>query len=130
MKLNKLSITALCVNLAIAAAATAADTSTPTDSITGVVLQQCGKLPATPTLPNGNTATEQELVAAMKDVKAYQASVAEYRACLDRISAGLTAEDDSPDKTLLVSLHNRTVDDETQVGDLFNSAVRAFKGRK
>ena len=48
--------------------------------------------PATPTLPNGNTATEQELVAAMKDVKAYQASVAEYRACLDRISAGLTAE--------------------------------------
>jgi hypothetical protein len=130
MKLTRHAITALCVNLAIAAAATAADTSTETASITGVVLQQCGKLPATPTVPNGNTATEQDLVTAMKSVKAYQSSVAEYRTCLDKISTGLTAEEDQAKKTLLISLHNRTVDDETQVGDLFNSAVRAFKGRK
>ena len=126
MKLNRHAFAVLCVNLAMTVAATAAET----DSITGVVLEQCGKLPATPTLPNGNTATEQDLVAAMKSVKAYQASVAEYRPCLDQISSGLTAEEDQAKKTLLVSLHNRTVDDETQVGDLFNSAVRAFKGRK
>ena len=126
MKLNRHAFAVLCVNLAMTVAATAAET----DSITGVVLEQCGKLPATPTLPNGNTATEQDLVAAMKSVKAYQASVAEYRTCLDQISSGLTAEEDQAKKTLLVSLHNRTVDDETQVGDLFNSAVRAFKGRK
>lgn len=126
MKLRSNAFTVLCLNLAIAVAATAAET----DSITGVVLEQCGKLPATPTLPNGNTATEQDLVAAMKSVKAYQASVAEYRTCLDKISSGLTAEEDQAKKTLLISLHNRTVDDETQVGDLYNSAVRAFKGRK
>lgn len=130
MKLNRHAFAVLCVNLAIAVAATAAETSTETDSITGVVLEQCGKLPATPTVPNGNSATEQDLVAAMKSVKAYQSLVAEYRTCLDKISSGLTAEEDQAKKTLLISLHNRTVDDETQVGDLYNSAVRAFKGRK
>ena len=127
MKFSSFAIAVLSMNLVFATSAMAAET---TDSVTGMVLNKCGKLPATPTIPNGNTAREEELVAAMKNVKSYQATVAEYRACLDQIAVGLTAEEDQEKQTLLVSLHNRTVDDEQELGDLFNSSVRAFKGRK
>ena len=127
MKVSSFAIAVLSMNLVLATSAMAAET---TDSVTGMVLDKCGKLPGTPTIPNGNTASEEELVSAMKDVKSYQTSVAEYRACLDQIAVALTADEDQEKKTLLVSLHNRTVDDEQELGDLFNSSVRAFKGRK
>ncbi|OGT71090.1 MAG: hypothetical protein A3I78_07680 [Gammaproteobacteria bacterium RIFCSPLOWO2_02_FULL_56_15] len=127
MKVSSFAIAVLSMNLVFATSAMAAET---TDSVTGMVLDKCGKLPVTPTIPNGNTASEEDLVSAMKDVKSYQTKVMEYRACLDQIAVGLTAEEDQEKQTLLVSLHNRTVDDEQELGDLFNSSVRAFKGRK
>jgi hypothetical protein len=101
-----------------------------TTSITGTILDKCGKMPASPTIPNGSKATEQELIDAMNNIKTYQSRVADYRVCLNEIADTLVAQEDQEKKQLVYALHDRTVDDEHQTGDLFNSAVRAFKGKK
>ena len=88
--------------------------------------------PAAPIIPDGNVASEDELVAAQKAIKIYQTSLIDYRTCLDEAGAGLDPENEDDQKVAadLSSRYNASVAAETQVADEFNVAVRAFKARQ
>ena len=98
------------------------------DSASGEVAGKC-KYPKQPEIPNGRTATEAELVEAQGRMKAYLADGDEYIACIARVeeSWGETASDEQ--KAIIVLFNNKVVDDMQAVADLFNSAVRAYKGK-
>ncbi len=97
-------------------------------SASGELSDKCS-YPQQPAIPNGNKATEAELIAAQKRMKTYLAEGDEFIACLDRVQSNWTEEEATEKKPIAIIYHNRVVDDMNEVADLFNSAVRAFKGR-
>jgi hypothetical protein len=89
-------------------------------------------------LPNGATATEQEMVAAMKSLTAFNEAVTAYLSCLDvetssRIAqAGpdATADQVKQIRALEQKKHNAAVDELQSRADEFNKQVRAYKTKK
>lgn len=98
-------------------------------SASGEVNEKC-TYPTQPTIPNGNSAAEAELVEAQGKMKAYLADGDEFIACLHRVEDSWSEEEKEEKQSFVVMFHNRMVDDMEEVADLFNSAVRAFKGRQ
>ena len=83
--------------------------------------------PSMVSVPDGNTSTMDELLAAQTNVKAYMAAMEKYLACLnDEIEA---AGDDAPAefKSLMVTRHNSAVTEMEAVAAQFNQQVQAYK---
>ena len=88
-------------------------------------------------MPNGATATEQEMVAGMKAVKEYNAQVTAYLSCLDMkmdtdiAAAGADAPADTiaQIKAINAKRHNAAVDELEAHAARFNEQVKAFKGK-
>ena len=98
-------------------------------SASGEVAEKCGSKPAQPSIPNGSNATEAELVAVQGKVKDYMKLGSTYRQCILELEAGWKSEEDKAKQQVAIILHDSSVDDEQQVGELFNAAVRAFKAK-
>jgi predicted transglutaminase-like cysteine proteinase len=85
---------------------------------------ECRLPPAPSKIPDGSTASQQEMVTAMETIKQYNSDVQTYLKCLDfearqnQLSPG--------DET---SLHNSAVDQLTRVADQFNEQVKTFKSK-
>jgi hypothetical protein len=92
-------------------------------------------VPTFPTLPNGATATLEQMLAGQKDVKDFQANNTEYRTCLEpQIAAAETAAaGDSPGPELVEALkvlneeYNGSVSKEEELAAEFNTALREYK---
>jgi hypothetical protein len=98
-------------------------------TVSGEAAQKC-KIPDRPEIPNGRSATEEEMMTAQGKLKAYLASGDGYLACLDTLRAGW-GETATPEQLEIHTvLYNRMVDDMQATGDLFNQSVRAFKGKR
>ncbi|RMF97873.1 MAG: hypothetical protein D6727_04500 [Gammaproteobacteria bacterium] len=78
-------------------------------------------------IPDGSAATEQEMLAAQKQVKAYIADMEAYLKCLDEEEAALGEEVTPEQRALHVSRHNAAVDAMEQVAAQFNEQIRAYK---
>ena len=98
-------------------------------SASGEISGKC-KYPKQPGIPNGRAATEAELIEAQGKMKAYIAEGDEFIVCITEVeeSWGNAASDDQ--KAIIVLFNNKVVDDMQAVADLFNSAVRAYKGKR
>lgn len=101
------------------------------------VLADCvyPKKPSDP--PNGSKATQEEMVAAMKTTKQYDADVKTYLACLDTETDSLISAlggDAKPEAIQQVKnkqnlKHNAAIDDLQKYADAFNVQLRAFKAK-
>jgi len=101
---------------------------------TSELTTKCKTPPQQPNIPNGTKATMDEMLAAQKAIKAYQAESLNYRSCLDSTLAawdtqGGTPEEISQKKDVAVVIFNRSVADEEEVANLFNTALRAYKSK-
>ena len=93
------------------------------------------KSPAT--IPDGKTATEQEMMAGMRAVKEYNAQVSAYLNCLDMqmqtdiTSAGAEApaETIAQIKAINAKRHNAAVEELESHAARFNEQVKAYKTR-
>ena len=93
--------------------------------------------PSLPTLPDGATATMDQMLAGQKAVKEYQAANSEYRACLDpQVSAAeVAAAGDSPSEEATAALkkineeYNVSVSKEEELALKFNEALKAYKAK-
>lgn len=102
---------------------------TAEESASGEVTGKC-KYPRQPEIPNGRSATEAELVEAQGKMKAYMAEGDAYIACITEVEESWGAEASEDQKAIIVLFNNKVVDDMQAVADLFNAAVRAYKGKK
>jgi hypothetical protein len=88
-------------------------------------------------LPDGNTATQEQMVEGMKTVKEYNGAVTAYLACLEqemnaRVEAAgpdAPAEQLEQIKAIHNKRHNAAVDELEQTAARFNEQVKTFKAR-
>ncbi len=82
-------------------------------------------------IPDGKTASEPEMVAAMQAFKAYNDEVNAFGACLEeetKSKAAGTAQLMQL-KTMQTKKHNAAIDELQAKAKLFNEQVRVFKAR-
>lgn len=85
-------------------------------------------------VPNGATATKQEMLEGQQQVKAYMAAMDEYLACIEKEESEtqasmpeLTEEERSVRSAALTKKHNAAVEEMELIAARFNEAVRAYK---
>jgi hypothetical protein len=94
--------------------------------------------PQAPTkIPDGATATLEEMVAGQKAVGAYQKAINDYTACIDKelddaIAKGgdkLKPEQKADMQRVEAQKHNAAVDQLQAIADRFNEQVKVYKAR-
>ncbi len=92
--------------------------------------------PASPKeLPNGATASKDEMLVGVKVIADYQEVMATYLACIeaDEIVAVQAIGDDKDAtkqrKTMFDKKYNAAVDEQTRAVEQFNAEIRAYKAR-
>ena len=85
-------------------------------------------------MPNGTTATKDEMIDTQKAVKAYIADMEAYLTCIKEEHAAKVAEtgEDDPEavarqEAMFTKRHDAAVDQMHLVGARFNEQVRAYK---
>jgi hypothetical protein len=87
-------------------------------------------------VPDGKTATEAEMIAAMTGFKQFNTDVTEYLSCLDKetadkiSSAGGATSAVVQIKSMQAKKHNAALADLKELTGKFNEQVRVFKSRK
>jgi hypothetical protein len=87
--------------------------------------------------PNGTKATQDEMVAAMKATRQFDADVKDYQACLDTETEGMlnelgnqaTAEDIKRVKDKQSLKANAAYEEAAKVAEAFNVQLRAYKAK-
>ena len=90
--------------------------------------------PETPVVPDGGTASMEEMVTAQGEVRAFQADNLEYRECLDpkiaAMKADAAAEDASKEDVAKLQKLNKAYNDsvarEKELAEQFNSQIPKF----
>jgi hypothetical protein len=87
-------------------------------------------------LPDGATATKDEMLAGVKIISAYQAEMTEYLSCIEAeeiVTVQALADDDEEgkqqSKTMFDKKYNAAVDEQTKTVERFNVEIRAYKAR-
>jgi hypothetical protein len=84
----------------------------------------CVLPPAPSKIPDGKTASEQEMVTAMQTLKEYNGDVDTYLKCLDfEVKQNHISSGDQE------KLHNTAVDTLQKIATKFNEQVRTFKSK-
>lgn len=92
---------------------------------------ECAFPKAPATIPDGKTASETEMVAAMQAFKAYNDEVNAFGACLEeetKSKAAGTAQLMQL-KTMQTKKHNAAIDELQAKAKLFNEQVRIYKAK-
>jgi hypothetical protein len=105
---------------------------------TGPAFADCPYPPAPAKLPDGATATMQDMLEGQKTVKEYEKSINEYTACIDKevedqiAKAGDQLKPDRKTEMQRVEAqkHNAAVDQLQSVADRFNEQVKVFKAKQ
>ena len=97
----------------------------------------CPYPPAPDKLPDGASATLEEMIAGQKAVKAYDKAINDYVACIDReLDAAITKGGDQLKPQQKADMqhveaqkHNAAIDQLQNIADRFNEQVKVFKAR-
>jgi len=87
----------------------------------------CDYPPAAPKIPDGKTATSEEMTATQQAVKDYVTKMEAYIACIDESVQNLPEPLTQEQEHIHIEKHNAAVDEEQGVVDHFNAEVRAYK---
>jgi hypothetical protein len=87
-------------------------------------------------IPNGNTATKEEMIAGQSGVKKYVADMEIYLSCIQEeekaareAANDLQPEDEQEREDLLNKKYNAAVDEMERVAAQFNSEVQAYRAK-
>ena len=85
------------------------------------------ELPPKPTIPDGSSVTEDELIAVQAVIKTYMVHGNNYLECIKKVEEGWGETATPEQQALVITLHNGVVDDMEMVASFFNLAVRSYK---
>ena len=78
-------------------------------------------------VPDGSSATTEEMLDGQKQVKAYMAEMEQYINCLDGEAKAMGDAVTDEERALHVSRHNAAVDAMEKVATSFNEQIREYK---
>jgi hypothetical protein len=93
----------------------------------GAVAEAACQYPAEIQIPEGASATKEQMVAANGAVKEYMGKVEDYLGCLDREEAELGDKVTDEQKQIHTARHNAAVDALNAVAARYNEQVQAYK---
>lgn len=92
--------------------------------------------PARTDVPNGSSATKEEMIQGQRDVKSYMAAMEEYLACIESAEQETVAGGDDLDEeqkqqriAMFNKKYNAAVEEMNLIAETFNAQVRAYKDR-
>lgn len=101
---------------------------------TGPAFAACSYPKAPESIPDGSTATLDQMLAAQRAVKAFDAAITAYQGCLEsENNAALAAnpdltEDQKKERlNILAQKQNAAVDDAQALADRLNAQIRVYK---
>jgi hypothetical protein len=105
--------------------------------LSGAAYADCTYPPAPTKLPDGASATLEEMVAGQKAVKEYDTAIKAYVDCIDKeleekITKGgdkLKPEQKTDMQKVEAQKHNAAIDQLQSVADRFNEQVKVYKAR-
>jgi hypothetical protein len=105
--------------------------------VSGFVHAECAYPKSPGGLPDGATASEQEMVDGMKSIKEYNAQVTAYLSCLEteanaRVAAAgpdAPADQIAQIKAIHTKRHNAAVEELESTAARFNEQVKVFKAK-
>ncbi|TLY73955.1 MAG: hypothetical protein E6K43_09765 [Gammaproteobacteria bacterium] len=109
-----------------------------TTALTAAPVRADCPYPAAPDkLPNGSSATLEEMVAGQKAVRAYDKAINDYVSCIDHeleaaIAKGgdqLKPQQKADMQHVEAQKHNAAIDQLQSIADRFNEQVKVFKAR-
>ena len=83
--------------------------------------------PTVVTVPDGKTATKEQLLTAQGQVKSYMAAMQDYLACVDNEAEAKGADAPAEYKSMMAARHNDAVTEMESVATAFNEQVKAYK---
>jgi hypothetical protein len=83
--------------------------------------------PSLVSIPEGKASTLEQMLAAQAQVKAYQAKMNEYLACIDAEADTQGEKAPSEYKALMVNRHNAAVSEMELLAAAFNDQIKAYK---
>ena len=93
--------------------------------------------PERPSIPDGSTASKDEMLAAKADITSYLAGVDEYLTCLESAEKAAVSEMSDPDPAelqrrdeMLSKKFDAANDEKALVGEEFNQQVRAYNAAR
>jgi len=93
--------------------------------------------PERPRIPDGSSASKDEMIAAKNDVSTFLAGVDEYLTCIESSEKAAVAELDDPDPAdlqrrddMLGKKFDAANDEKALVGEEFNQQVRAYNAAR
>ena len=98
------------------------------ESASKEMIETC-PMPEKPSIPNGLKSTEEEMLEAQRGIKDYITKGEAVMACLDDLRAGWGETATEEQLQINTLFYNKMADEMQAIGELFNSAVRAYKGR-
>ena len=95
----------------------------------------CDYPPSPKNLPNGSTATKDEMLAGVKVISKYQEDMATYLSCIEAeevVAMQALADDEEGKqqrKAMFDKKYNAAVDEQTRTVEQFNVEIRAYKAK-
>ncbi len=93
--------------------------------------------PERPSIPDGSTASKEEMLAASTNVKAFLAGVDDYLVCIESAERDAVAELENPDPAdlqrrdeMLSKKFDAANDEKALIGEEFNQQVRAYNAAR
>lgn len=86
--------------------------------------------PAATTVPDGSTATDEQMIAGQKAVKDYIAEIEAYQACLEKEQQALGDAVTDEQKAMHLKRYNASVDAMQDIANRFNEQLRAYKAKR
>ncbi|MBM4192184.1 MAG: hypothetical protein FJ196_03895 [Gammaproteobacteria bacterium] len=100
----------------------------------GPAFAACTYPKAPDSIPDGNTATLDQMLTAQRAVKAFDSAITAYQGCLENENnAAFTANPDLTDEqkkerlNILAQKHNAAVDEAQGLADRLNAQIRVYK---
>jgi len=85
--------------------------------------------PQKPSIADGTTATEAQMISSQQDLKEYLAKGNDFLACLEKEESELAADAAKGLKDRINRTYNAVVDDMNTVAESFNSSLRAYRAQ-
>lgn len=96
----------------------------------------CDYPPSPKDLPNGSTASKDEMLAGVKTIAKYQENMEAYLTCIEAeeiVAIQALADDDDEGKqqrkAMFDKKYNAAVDEQTRTVEQFNAEIRAYKAK-
>ncbi len=91
---------------------------------------ECAQPPHPPQMPQGATATDEEMKAGRVALQKYVNFLEDYGTCLDNELKGLPADAKPEIKAALVSKGDAAIEAAHEIADIYAIQLRAFKARQ